>query len=76
MYYLLAGEVPSLEEGGAVDVLVEADDFDDFLCLWLFDLCVLWVFGGVVPAASCAITSPEVAARKATAIANTIDFFI
>ena len=59
-----------------MEVLVEADDFEDFLCLWVFDLCVLWVFGGAEPAASCAITSPEVAARKATANANTIDFFI
>lgn len=63
-----------LSAAGAFVVLVDAAAF--FLCLWVFDLWVLCVFGGAEAAASCAITKPEVAAKKATAKANTIDFFI
>ncbi len=49
-----------------------------FLCLWPLPLWPLlwWVFGGAEPAVSCAMTKPDVAAKKATAKANTIDFFI
>jgi hypothetical protein len=76
---LPAGEVPSPEGAGAVVVLVE-EDLEPFLCL---PLPLLWwplpwwvVFGGAEPAVSCAMTKPDVAAKKATANANTIDFFI
>lgn len=64
-----------MEAAGAAVVLLAAATF---LCLWVFfDLWLLWVvFGGAEPVASCARTKPEVAAKKATAIANTIDFFM
>jgi hypothetical protein len=75
----LVAEAPLSPEGAGAALVVPLGAVLaalDFLCLWVFDLWVLCVFGGADPAVSCAQTKPEVAAKKATAKASTIDFFI